>query len=188
MKRRTCKRTSGQLGLSGTAKALCVKHCLAKQELPNTLEGDFQPAVIAWIRQAVRPPCKVIAVPNQRHLAHLPKLSAIKIMAQLRREGFCDGACDLQVWWDAQLGMPGNCGVCEIELKRPNRTTGPTPQQVAYIAEKRAMGHVAGVAWSLEEVEELLLGSVTGLSDAQVDHGGGEMGEAHPTAACFVAS
>jgi hypothetical protein len=34
----------------------------------------------------------------------------------------------------------------------------------------------------------MLLGSVTGLSDAQVDHGGGEMGEAHPTAACFVAS
>ena len=28
---------------------------------------------------------------------------------------------------------------------------------MAYIAEKRAMGHVAGVAWSLEEVEDLLL-------------------------------
>ena len=31
------------------------------------------------------------------------------------------------------------------------------------------------------------LGSVTGLVDAQVDHSGGEMGEAHPTASSFVA-
>ncbi|SDE54209.1 hypothetical protein SAMN04487779_105112, partial [Belnapia rosea] len=32
------------------------------------------------------------------------------------------------------------------------------------------------------------LGSVTELSGAQVDHGGSKMGEAHPTAACLVAS
>ena len=158
MSRCSRARKPGQLGQWGVAGGTpSVTYGQAKTRLPSILESDFQPAVIAWIRQAVRPPCKVVAVPNQRHLAHLPKVSAIKILAQLRREGFCDGACDLQVWWDAQLGKPGNRGVCEIGLKRPNRTTGPTPQQVAYIAEKRAMGHVAGVAWSLEEVEDVLL-------------------------------
>lgn len=58
-----------------------------------------------------------------------------------------------------RYGMMGQSDICgrmtdgrelAIEVKRPSNKNGATPDQLAYLAEVRDSGGVAGVAWSVE--------------------------------------
>lgn len=122
--------------------------------LDRITEDDLQRQVVRTLRQAG---LTVLAVANQRTVRHLPDDRQHAALNALIAGGMVPGASDLLVQWDAAKGAPGNRGVCWIELKRPVRPSPVKPEQDRFIADQRALGVVAGVAQSYEQVEALLV-------------------------------
>lgn len=120
-------------------------------------EAALQRDLVAWFRAALPPGSLVVAMANQRLLSHLPPDEAARMVQALAAIGMVKGASDLWFVWDARLGAPGNRGLAVVEVKRRVGGGPPTPEQEEFIARMRALGVVAGVARSHEEVEALLL-------------------------------
>lgn len=138
---------AGKMSATGYRDAM-----LAKQT-----ERDLQRDAVRWFRRMLPAGSKVIAIPNQRTVGHLPKAVQQKVLAALIADGMDPGACDLLFLWNADRGEPGNRGVALAELKRPLGAKPPRPEQIAFGAALTAMGHHTGIATSLEQIEDILI-------------------------------
>jgi hypothetical protein len=175
-KRRTVKAEVDWLGKGAGAETVSAADYRAAM-LKKQTERDVQRGVVKHFRSALVQPCKVIAIPNQRAMslvradpgqfAALPEAmrgaaqaSATqakqrKVLAALIADGMEPDAPDLLFLWDARFGEPGNRGVALVEMKRLKGSV--TRQgQTDFISDLSAMGHAAGVANSLEQVEAIL--------------------------------
>ena len=117
-------------------------------------EDDLQKQIVRDLKRAGM---TVTAIVNQRTVRHLPDADRARLIASLVAGGMVVGASDLLVEWDISKGRPGNQGRCWIELKRPVNPSPVTPEQDEFIASRRALGVVAGVAQSYEQAEALLV-------------------------------
>jgi hypothetical protein len=123
----------------------------------STAERDLMRTAAEWFKQAIEPPVRILHVPNERILSHLdPEVRRLVLFA-LKADGADFGASDWHVEWDARLGEPGNLGHAWVEWKRPDGTGRPTEDQRRFIAERRALGVVAGFAACLADAQALLI-------------------------------
>lgn len=132
--------------------------------IERVTERMLQRQALPYFRRVLPPGSKVWHTPNERSLRHLSEEQRRNALFAAVADGMDPGALDLNFAWDASLGSVPSRGVAWVELKRPVKPAPVSAKQVAWIRDMRAIGHVAGWAQSLEQIEALLVEAGAPLS------------------------